>query len=652
MKKLGAICAAFIVSYLFFISVGSTSGVEGKEICRSSCGSLHNISYPFRLKGDPVNCGDPSYELECDGNKTVVEILSGKYLVMNIFHENATIHIIGTGFVSGSCNLPIQSLSSRFIPTSYKYLEDQSWATFVNCSKKIENNIYRPIPCLSQNNKFVYVTSEYYVVNLLPSCSYLTMVPVDDVDITTTGGNVFQVLQNGFSLSWIVKNYTRSMVIHQCLRTAIQYTREDMYGFTKFKKITYPFQFEYEFVECIKKSWHFYDGASALYRSALVFIVFLDIAAFLLVLAILGRFVFGTLTIYAFLAYQLWNLLAPIDTVERFLRNEKALMPSRYAYTDIIAMTRHFKEKLGQGGFGAVYKGELPGGHLVAVKILGNSKCNGEEFTNEVATIGRIHHVNVVHLVGFCSEGSNRSLIYKFMCNGSLDKYIFSSNGSNKHFTIEKLNEIALGVARGLDYLHQGCDIRILHFDIKPHNVLLDQNFNPKLSDFGLAKLYPKENSLVSAFAARGTIGYMAPELVSRSFGLISYKSDVYSFGMLLLEMAGGRRNVDQRAENSSQVYYPSWIYHQLEQTEKLEFCNDIEIDNLERKLCKVGLWCIQMRAPARPSMSKVVEMLEADGDTIDMPPKPFLFSSPSSSTKPSSVHPSLTEITTIYEGE
>jgi len=247
--------------------------------------------------------------------------------------------------------------------------------------------------------------------------------------------------------------------------------------------------------------------------------------------------------------------MVPVDSVEKFLQNQQTLTPTRYAYTDIIAMTRHFKHKLGQGGFGSVYRGELPGGHLVAIKMLGNSKCNGDDFISEVSTIGRIHHLNVVRLVGFCSEVSNRALVYEFMPNGSLDKYIFSSNGAHRYLTVEKLNEIALGVARGIDYLHRGCDMRILHFDIKPHNILLDHNFNPKVSDFGLAKLYPKDYSLVSISAARGTIGYIAPELVSRSFGVISHKSDVYSFGMLLLEMAGGRRNVDQRAENSSQVY-------------------------------------------------------------------------------------------------
>uniref|UniRef100_A0A6I9QLD2 Rust resistance kinase Lr10 n=2 Tax=Elaeis guineensis var. tenera TaxID=51953 RepID=A0A6I9QLD2_ELAGV len=277
----------------------------------------------------------------------------------------------------------------------------------------------------------------------------------------------------------------------------------------------------------------------------------------------------------------------------------------------------------------------------------------GEEFINEVSTIGRIHHVNVVQLVGFSSEGSKRALVYEYMPNGSLDKYIFSPSGTRhrpSYFTWDKLNDIALGVARGIDYLHRGCDMQILHFDIKPQNILLDQNFTPKISDFGLAKLYPKEYGLVSMSAARGTIGYIAPELISRNFGVISDKSDVYSFGMLLLEMAGGRRNVDQKVENSSQVYYPSWIYDQLAPGKELEINNSIEIGDAERKLCIVGLWCIQMKSSSRPSMSEVIEMLEGDLKSLHMPPRPCFASSQPISVRQSCMDSSLSELSIISE--
>ncbi|KAG8050651.1 hypothetical protein GUJ93_ZPchr0009g162 [Zizania palustris] len=265
----------------------------------------------------------------------------------------------------------------------------------------------------------------------------------------------------------------------------------------------------------------------------------------------------------------------------------------------------------------------LPGNVHVAVKMLtSSSRCNGEEFISEVSTVGRIHHVNVVRLVGFCSEEMRRALVYEYMPRGSLDKYIFSSD---KSFSWDMLNEIALGIARGINYLHQCCDMQILHFDIKPHNILLDSNFVPKVADFGLAKLYPRDKSFVPVSAARGTIGYIAPEMISRSFGVISSKSDVYSFGMLLLEMAGGRRNADPNAANSSQAYYPSRVYSQLTRRHTTGEISDIaDMHELEKKLCVVGLWCIQMKSCDRATMSEVIEMLEGGIDSLQVPPRPF----------------------------
>ncbi|MBA0606256.1 hypothetical protein Godav_018754, partial [Gossypium davidsonii] len=150
-------------------------------------------------------------------------------------------------------------------------------------------------------------------------------------------------------------------------------------------------------------------------------------------------------------------------------------------------MTKNFKDKLGEGGYGSVFKGKLRSGHHVAIKLLGKSKGNCQDFINEVASIGIIHHANVAKLIGFCVEGSKQALVYDFMSNGSLDKIIFTEENKNT-LGWKKMFDIVLGVAQGIHYLHQGCDMQILHFDIKPHNILLDENFNPKVSDFGLAK--------------------------------------------------------------------------------------------------------------------------------------------------------------------
>ncbi|KAB1205150.1 hypothetical protein CJ030_MR7G016794 [Morella rubra] len=280
---------------------------------------------------------------------------------------------------------------------------------------------------------------------------------------------------------------------------------------------------------------------------------------------------------------------------------------------------------MGEGGYGTVFKGTLRSGQLVAVKMLGKAKSNGQEFISEVATIGRIHHVNIVQLVGFCVKGAERALVYEFMPKGSLNKYIFSQE-EGIFLSYEKLYDIALGVARGIEYLHRGCDMQILHFDIKPHNILLDDNFTPKVSDFGLARLYAVNDSIVSLTAVRGTLGYMAPELFYKNIGGLSYKADVYSFGMLLMEMAGRRKNVNASVDHSSQVYFPTWVYDQLQDG------RDIEIDNVteeEKEICKkmiiVALWCIQMTPSYRPSMHEVVGMLEGKLECLQMPPKPFI---------------------------
>jgi hypothetical protein len=188
------------------------------------------------------------------------------------------------------------------------------------------------------------------------------------------------------------------------------------------------------------------------------------------------------------------------QTVQTFLRNCGPLAIRRYSHSDIKKMTNFFRDKLGEGGFGGVYKGKLEDGCLVAVKVLKESRGNGEEFINEVASISRTSHVNIVSLMGFCFEGSKKALIYEFMPNGSLEKFIYNKSPSKaaQQLEWETLYNIAIGIARGLEYLHRGCSTRILHFDIKPHNILLDENFNPKISDFGLAKICPREESIIS----------------------------------------------------------------------------------------------------------------------------------------------------------
>ncbi|XP_042032411.1 rust resistance kinase Lr10-like [Salvia splendens] len=319
------------------------------------------------------------------------------------------------------------------------------------------------------------------------------------------------------------------------------------------------------------------------------------------------------------------RLLSSFEGVESFLQSNNKLAPIRYSYSDIKKMTKNFEDKLGQGGFGSVYKGKLRSGHLVAVKLLGKSTRNGQDFINEIATIGRIHHVNVVQLVGYCAERSKRALIYDFMPNGSLDKYIFNQEkASSLRLKWDMKFKIAVQVARGIEYLHHGCDIQILHFDIKPHNILLDDKFVPKISDFGLAKLCAANKQAVTLTAARGTIGYVAPELINRSIGAVSYKADVYSFGMLLMEIVNLNKDLTRNNDESSK-YFPNWIYDHLNEGRNIDTGNIDENDdrNIGRKMTIVALWCIQMCSDNRPSMNKVLEMLEGDAEHLKIPNYP-----------------------------
>ncbi|XP_062120154.1 rust resistance kinase Lr10-like [Humulus lupulus] len=289
-------------------------------------------------------------------------------------------------------------------------------------------------------------------------------------------------------------------------------------------------------------------------------------------------------------------------------------------------MTQNFKNKLGEGGYGSVFEGKLRSGRTVAVKVLSKSKGNGQDFINEIATIGRIHHVNVVHLIGFCVHSSKNALVYDFMSNGSLEKYIFSQGITI--LSCKQIFEISLGVARGIEYMHKGCYMQILHFDIKPHNILLDENFIPKVSDFGLARLCPLDNNNVSLTAARGTLGYIAPELFYKNIGGVSNKADVYSFGMLLMEMASKRKNLNA-IENTSQIYFPSWVHDQLSKEKSIEMktSDTEEVDSrIAKKMIIVALWCIQLKPSDRPTMNKVIEMLEGEVECLQMPPKPSLY--------------------------
>ncbi|XP_023635664.1 LEAF RUST 10 DISEASE-RESISTANCE LOCUS RECEPTOR-LIKE PROTEIN KINASE-like 2.4 isoform X3 [Capsella rubella] len=309
---------------------------------------------------------------------------------------------------------------------------------------------------------------------------------------------------------------------------------------------------------------------------------------------------------------------------------DAVVMLKRYSYKNVKKMTNSFAHAIGKGGFGTVYKGKLldASGRDIALKILEDAKGDGDDFINELASMSIASHVNIVSLFGFCYEGSKRAIIYEFMPNGSLDKFI--SEDMSTKMDWRTLYNIALGVAHGLEYLHNSCVSKIVHFDIKPQNILMDADFCPKISDFGLAKLCKKNDSIISMLGARGTVGYIAPEVFTQSYGGVSHKSDVYSYGMVVLEMIGAtkREGFENSASNKSTMYFPDWIYEDLERKETMRILEDHVIEEEEeivKKMTLVGLWCIQTNPGDRPPMKKVVEMLEGSLEAIVVPPKPIL---------------------------
>ncbi|XP_057465095.1 G-type lectin S-receptor-like serine/threonine-protein kinase SD2-5 [Actinidia eriantha] len=285
--------------------------------------------------------------------------------------------------------------------------------------------------------------------------------------------------------------------------------------------------------------------------------------------------------------------------------------PVRFSYSDLCIATKSFSVKLGQGGFGSVYEGMLLDGTRVAVKKLEGIGQGRKEFRAEVSIIGNIHHVHLVNLKGFCAEGTHRLLVYEYMGKGSLDRWIFRNKREGRMLDWETRFNIALGTAKGLAYLHEECDVKIVHCDIKPENVLLDDNFLAKVSDFGMAKLMTREQSQVYT-VVRGTRGYLAPEWLTNH--AISEKSDVYSFGLVLFEIIRGRKNYNP-GESSEKAHFPSYAFKMMEERKLNEiFDPNLEIDEDDETVLsaiKVALWCIQDEMHMRPTMSKVVQMLQ-----------------------------------------
>ncbi|KAL8538029.1 hypothetical protein ACS0TY_000114 [Phlomoides rotata] len=625
----------------------------------SACGIIRNISFPFRLKHDPQICGDSKYELSCEFNVTTLHLASQKFQVKAIDYQKNRIRVSDASITSDLCSFPQFSVHAFNFSNNYPYSISDSFIfhksqvaspiNFMSCPYQLNDSSFFTELASDCGHSSRY---SYVKVGHMNASDVRQMCRVDRISLTSwkfrdlknvSVAEIHESLLYGFQMSWFsfrcieckpgeweCTDIEHPLKCREGFRVQLHMTLWDVIlmlivavvvpGFIGAKLIIGITYFWLMFI-LSNTNWIFNTLEGGLLK--LLLIPGICIAARFIILFPC----FMRILLYKFRRRN----MSVFDEIENFLQSDNCLVPIRYSYSDIKRMTRGFREKLGQGGYGTVYKGKLRSAHDVAVKLLGKPGGNGQDFMNEIGTIGRIHHVNVVKLVGYCAEGSKRALIFDFMPNGSLDKYLYSRENTN-FLSWERKHEIAIGVARGIEYLHKGCDIQILHFDIKPHNILLDDKFTPKITDFGLAKFFSTDKTVVTMTAIRGTIGYVAPELINRGFGEVSYKADVYSFGMLLMEMVGLNRDLKMNNQASSQ-YFPCWIYDCFDQGHDIEFGvtnENIDDDNMSdtyksiaKKMTIVALWCIQTSPGDRPSMNKVVEMLEAPVERLRVPNRP-----------------------------
>ncbi|KAK8473052.1 hypothetical protein PHAVU_001G048050 [Phaseolus vulgaris] len=611
--------AVLVVLLLLLHHISATKDEQQLFCPLSSCGKISNISYPFRLKGDPEKCGEERYELGCENNVTVLYLYSAKYHVQSINYNNYTVRVVDPALQHHNLSsLPLRFLSRSNFSDTYTYTSFydsdpyqaglrsyENWElsfshiVFVNCNHSVgeKGKYVESGEWVKWEGKgYAYaIGGDLKAEDLEVGCEVKLVAPTS---LSTFDNHSYSsmhtALNYGFEISWI-ELACQNLCPHRFCYFASSNQKLKCEGFHTIL----------ELLETIIEPGYLQQ-------------IILMVWAY--------KVLFGLpFLIVIFICKWRKRHMSMYENIENYLE-QNSFAPIRYSFKEIKKMVAGFKEKLGEGGFGSVFKAKLRSGPSVAIKILNESKGNGQDFISEVATIGRIHHQNVVQLIGFCVSGSKRALVYEFMPNGSLDKFIFSKE-RNIHLSYEKIYNISIGVARGIAYLHHGCEMQILHFDIKPHNILLDENFIPKVSDFGLAKLYPIDNSIVTMTVARGTIGYMAPELFYKNIGGISHKADVYSFGMLLMEMTSKRKNLNPHADHSSQLYFPLWIYDHIREEKDADIEDVTEEENkIAKKMIIVALWCIQLKPNDRPSMNRVVEMLEGDIEDLEIPPKPILF--------------------------
>ncbi|XP_050885798.1 cysteine-rich receptor-like protein kinase 10 isoform X3 [Lathyrus oleraceus] len=299
--------------------------------------------------------------------------------------------------------------------------------------------------------------------------------------------------------------------------------------------------------------------------------------------------------------------------------------PLQFNFNTISNATNDFfvSNKLGEGGFGVVYKGRLSSGQEIAAKRLSRDSGQGDsEFKNEVLLVAKLQHRNLVRLLGFCLEGRERVLVYEFVHNKSLDSFIFDQ-AKRAQLYWEIRYKIILGIARGILYLHEDSRLRIIHRDLKASNILLDEEMNPKIADFGMARLFGEDQTQENTNKIVGTYGYMAPEYAMH--GQFSVKSDVFSFGILILEIVSGIKNSGIR-DGENIEYLSSFAWRNWKEgvaTNIIDPTLNNDSRNEIMRCIHIGLLCVQENVASRPTMASVVVMLNSHSITLPIPLEP-----------------------------
>ncbi|KAG2664573.1 hypothetical protein I3760_16G088500 [Carya illinoinensis] len=594
---------------LFFTNSSATHTRSSPTTCRpsqSTCGNV-TIRYPFWLQGNNSNttsndsyCGYPGFGLTCSdaGHETaVLSLPSDTYYVKDINYTANTVTLVDIDSSNQLCPRARHNVTLQTLPLKFSAEYDLNLSFYFNCSKYPQ--FLPAIGCLDHQLMRSFVFEEgterlaAFELRSEITCEEKVVAPVmrSEVEIWNLIGDFGGAMNNGFVLDWgILPNCST------CERSG---------GYCGYN-------------ETAGELLCFCNNGSI--RSGHCKVQGEDTLRLVLILTPTATIVLLLGLVMCYLKRRKLKLKA----AGHFNGN----VPNLQVFTldEIEAATGKLsiENKVGEGGYGPVYKGKLPNGQEIAVKKLSKTSKQGfEEFKNEVVLTAKLQHVNLVRLLGFCTERNEQMLIYEYMPNKSLDFYLFDPS---KSYILDWRRRIGIieGITQGLLYLQEYSRMTIIHRDIKASNILLDEEMKPKISDFGMARTFMKHEHEANTGRIVGTYGYVPPEYVKK--GVYSTKSDVYSFGVLLLQIISGKRNAYYYGSDES-LNLLEYAYELLKEDKGMDFMDPSLDDTLLswklNRCMQIALLCVQETAKDRPSMLEVSSMLKNESAALTIPKKP-----------------------------